>query len=199
MVRHIGLLPQGELLAPAKAVAILDMNPPLRASQPDESGVPIVGQMAPDLVGFVELNDDEARAVQANIEDIRRRVPHSTTRQMSHHAIRQYVALPAFEDKPLVAGGPSMLKCSCVGFVLLAYRDVIQLIDDSNLPPIPLNRILEIWPINVQLLQLAGLRGQGPWPVHLPGYVFHAMGRERKDLPYRPRSGDEHFDATQQQ
>ena len=41
-----------------------------------------------------------------------------------------------------------------------------------------------------------GLSGDGPWPVVLPGYIFHAMNRSAAEIrsqPYLPTAGDEYF------
>jgi hypothetical protein len=41
-----------------------------------------------------------------------------------------------------------------------------------------------------------GLRGPGPWPVMLCGYLFHAVKRDAAAIrrsPYTPRPGDEVF------
>jgi hypothetical protein len=117
------------------------------------------------------------------------------TRAFSAEAIAQYVALPAIEERRAGdTGGPLYLRCSCVGLVLYAYRDVLELLDDTQCPLVPLEMIRRIWP-HIDLVDRAelGLGGQGPWAVALPGYVFHAMNREISSLPYEPAAGDERF------
>lgn len=46
-----------------------------------------------------------------------------------------------------------------------------------------------------------GIAGDGPWPVLLPGYIFHSMARtstEIRSTPYRPVKADRNFPHTQE-
>lgn len=81
------------------------------------------------------------------------------------------------------------------------YAD-IDLLDVAAMPDIELSTILPAYPDYREELEhpraraFVGLRGAGPWPVLLPGYIFHAMNRPPHDCrktPYKPQVGDECF------
>lgn len=202
VVKHIGILPHTTLLIGGKRIGIYDMGPPLRAGQADEKGKALLSLVVPAVVGVLPLSDEERDAVQVNIEDIRRRIPHPMTRSATigndicREALAQYVAVPAYEErKGDSSGGPQYLRCSCAGFVLYAYRDVVDLLDVTNIPLVSLSEIVRIWPIAADpaVRSNAGLVGDGPWRVVLPGYVFNAIDAGRSAMPYSAVTEDRAF------
>lgn len=88
-------------------------------------------------------------------------------------------------------------RFSCVGFVLWCYRQVgIELLAPFDSPAYPrfdLGHLTRVWP---ELRNLAGRPGfltqiglnpaDAPWPVVVPGYVFHALNGG--SLPFQPTS-----------
>jgi hypothetical protein len=192
LVRHVALLYEETTLSPGKHVRAYEMGPPLRAGQPDAKGESLRGIIAPDLVGWIDLTEEQTRAISNNIEEIRRLIPHPTTRSSaSPEAGTQYCARPAYSMTQ-----QGYLRCSCVGFVLYAYRDVVTLVkaDDESLPDVPLSVIERIWQGLSNRRAECGLEGSGPWKVVLPGYVVHALDGE--SLPHTAVSGQEAFPSA---
>lgn len=108
--------------------------------------------------------------------------------------LQQYVIVP--HHQWVVASETSRRICrrfSCAGFVIEAFVSAgIQLIDVDNLPlasreevefAFPDFRRLEEASTRIQErvgfhgMEDFGITGDGPWPIALPGYLFHACDR----------------------
>ena len=95
-------------------------------------------------------------------------------------------------------------RFSCAGFVFEAYKRArITLLDLSALPLADMAVIAVGYPQQTHLINRGlvragdlGLDGDGPWPVLLCGYLFHALNRDpgvvREDA-YIPDLSDRHF------
>ncbi len=96
-------------------------------------------------------------------------------------------------------------QLSCAGFVQEAYDEAgITLVDadEANLPTCSLDTLKIAYATSAAHLEdivfrvQKGLDGEGPWPVLLPGYLMHALDRERDEIlasPFRATPGDECF------
>ncbi len=117
------------------------------------------------------------------------------------YMIRPHVRLPD-DERPYH-------QISCAGFVQEAYHEAgIVLVDtaEANLPPCWLETLrtayAEMAPQieDVTFRVDKGLVGDGPWPILLPGYIMHALDREREEIlasPFRATPGDECFPRQQ--
>lgn len=100
-----------------------------------------------------------------------------------------------------------MWRYSCVGFVLLAYRNAkIELIDSPNSPLKTLDQIKQLYPEqqtreldDPNTRQKVGLGNGDRWPVVLAGYLLHSLARPTAEVngetstPYTASDGDEFF------
>ena len=181
-------------------IAVLDMGPPLHGQ-----GGP--GRLRANVLGSACLTDDEVRKIKTFVDC------HSSehllflqlsTSQLIAAAPRMYCvhphAAPLFEDD----GRYARMRFSCAGFVFEAYRKArIQLLDPNTLPRVDLAVIRAGYPGQIHLMESGrirpedlGLAGDGPWPVLLCGYLFHALNRDkvavRRDR-YAPSAADRYF------
>lgn len=198
-VRHVALAAREyRSIVAGDTILVNHMNPPLMRN----------GDLAVHVVGSASLNDDELKSMELFLRE------HLQQREAeSRRRYARYVVLPHAdwlqEDDEL-----PIRRFSCAGFVIEAYWEAgIQLIDLDGLPEVSLDDLFVVYPElerveeNPTLRERAGalsreelgLRGGGPWPVVLPGYIFHALNRdpgEIRDEPYCPRRGDGSFPST---
>ncbi|MFO0808733.1 MAG: hypothetical protein U0746_08940 [Gemmataceae bacterium] len=191
-VRHVGLAAEGrDPFGPPHAIPIAHMVPPFE-SRSDEVAV--------QTCGFLPLSAGEAEKVALFIDEIRDEL----------HAARQleqYTILPHADAARDADGMVLHRKFSCAGFVVEAYRfAVIDLVATAfeELPTVGLDAVCRAYPEqrrhleNPRLRERMNLRGPGPWPILLPGYVINALCRPAYRIrapggAYRPRAGDEFF------
>ena len=118
----------------------------------------------------------------------------------------QYCVRPHAEPSRVADGTVRYTRFSCVGFVIVAYREVeldVIRTDDDSLPSVSLDTLLLAYPdlrrelTSVAARRRAGLPGDGPWLVLLPGHLLTALARDevsiRSGPPYRAGPGDEYF------
>jgi hypothetical protein len=163
-------------------IAVVHMRPPFT-----------VGGLEPiELHANLGLSRHEKLKVAIFVDELRKEYQASGV-----HGLRQYVVWPH-------AGFlRSVRRYSCAGFVYEACLDAgIRLIEMEAMPPVSLDVLVAAYPqLERALADPArrgnyGLAGAGPWPVLLPGYLFHSMARDAESVrlePYRPQSGDECF------
>jgi hypothetical protein len=91
-------------------------------------------------------------------------------------------------------------RFSCAGFVLECYRSIdVYLVDteEGGLPDVHFDIVVKAYPEAGDREKLArltggvtpedlGIPGDGPWPVLLPGYIFHALQRITEENPRPP-------------
>jgi hypothetical protein len=105
--------------------------------------------------------------------------------------------------------GSTVIRYSCVGFVMLAYKKArIELVSGPR-PLKTIEQLKQLYPFASSLLDDAdereymGLGNGDRWPVMLVGYVLHAMDRPPGEIsgedakPYLPKEGDEYFPRKQ--
>lgn len=194
-IRHIGLslrafeFKVGEVLH----ASLIEMVPPL--SVPNEADLESQESVAIDILANMDLTASEISRIKMFIDElVDEYLAASTTSHM------QYTILPHFRDRN---SDDSVRRYSCVGFVVEAYRDTdVELIDLPRLPDVELGLLVLAYPDqeshlrHPRLRAFCGLNGDGPWPVLMPGYVFHALNRPPqtwRQTPYVAQSGDERF------
>ena len=94
----------------------------------------------------------------------------------------RYVILPAFEPSQELSetGQPKYHRFSCAGYVAEALkRGGVELCDCSNLPLADATFLAPAYPILPAIMKYPKKRSQfgvdadPPWPILLPGYLFH--------------------------
>jgi hypothetical protein len=186
VVCHVGLLSADCSICGGDVVGVRHMAPPLRLES--------TAEMPADVVGWVELEEDEARALEEWLISMRTMV-----------SATEYVALPAKAvvrdpDTKRIIG----YRFSCAGFVCTAYEEgcgISLVADEDGLPAVARETAVLGWghvaatnglPLEA-ILPRVGICGEGPWKLLLPAYLFHALSRPRSELPYTPSMDDFRF------
>lgn len=177
------------------SVSVIHMGPPLDVS----------GRMPADICGALSLNEEEKRRIRLFISRHAREHYAFSALQgfaLQRRAAEMYCIWP---HTLLVKDGDVELhtRFNCVGFVCEAYKRAgIDLVSESDLPPINLQALKQSYPQFARRLDSAdfrsslGLHGEGPWSVMLCGYLFHSLNRpdsEIRSIPYQPRESDAWF------
>ncbi len=192
-VRHVGLSAEehAELRA-ADEIPLVHMQPPL-----DRSGRPIPVHS----FGTAGLTYEEIRQVGVFVDELASEYEARKVRA----AARQFIVSPHVNDKTGPDGTVIFRQFSCAGFVIEAYREAaIDLLSTAPaaLPSVSLETLERAYPEQARELESpmvrerVGLRGDGPWPVVLPGYVLNALARSESEIRaarYTSLAGDEFF------
>jgi hypothetical protein len=198
-IGHTGLAKSAGSQTPSK-IPVLDMGPPLHG-QDDP------GHIKANVVGSAALTDDEVQKIRTFID--RHVNEHLVFQQFKPLQLmatvpKMYCVYPHAEPFYENDGRYSRMRFSCAGFVLEAYKKArINLLDPNSLPLVDIAVIRLGYPTQVRLMdnrtvsrEDLGLAGDGPWPVLLCGYLFHALNRDgdaiRRD-PYVPNIADRRF------
>lgn len=184
-VRHVGVLRRDSALAYGQEATVAHMAPPLGL----DDAIPA------HVIGRIDvLTRGEQEAVETWLTDLqtKKRLPHD------------YQIHPPFE----AIYDPATLilkrrRMSCVGFILLCYREALglDLLDwtDGRFPLVDLTTLQGCYSdcnLSTRILSRYGLNGTGPWPVVMPGYLLHALSRylpNRRPGLYLPRTTDVEF------
>ena len=198
-IKHVGLaMSTGK--HSADGVPVVDMAPPLHGQ--DE-----YGRMKADVVGNAVLTDDDRRKIATFVD--RHAGEHEAFRQLGGLELlstfpRIYIVYPHMKPFHEEDGRYARMRFSCAGFVLEAYKRArIRLLDPEALPRVEMDAIRPCYPQLVGhvergriSLEDLGLEGDGPWPVLLCGYLFHALNRDSaavRSKPYTPNIEDRCF------
>lgn len=173
-----------------RELPVIDMQPPLRNHE--------IGPV--EVVGSAELTDDEVRKMENFVD--RHNSEHQALRELSdsavlRHAGEMYCVLPHAEDFCEEDGRYTRRRFSCAGFVFEAYAKArIHLFDASNVPRMGSDVLSRCYPQYWRLVEknsifreALGLEGDGPWPVLVCGYLFHALNRDPDAIrrePFKP-------------
>lgn len=199
-VQHVGLLASERQVSPRDPTPVYHSGPPLEIGQLDpDDGLPIDGSMGSPqyplaVAGWPQhLNPISSRSIAVWLKDQRTLLPTWTREQFADEAKFHYIAHPHVEEvEDEVTRGLKYRKFSCAGFVERCYAEAlgISLVDTNRLPPVDLPTLKSIWIFlrgsSREDLEEAGLRGGGPWPLLLPGYLFHSLARQELTTPFVP-------------
>lgn len=168
---HVGVLASSATVSAGSSVKVIGQEPPITDHN-----------TSCDAVAWFELSDDQLESGNHWIEAIS---PESRRNQQSR--FESYQAYPAIEE-PVdpVTGASIKRKFSCIGFVICLYKEGLQApiplaSDYENFPRISLQEVCLVWEAAKRPIfrKIANLLDEGPWPLVLPAYAFHAMdGRE---------------------
>ena len=184
----------------ADAVTVIDMGPPLHG--PNQSN-----SMEANAVGFAELSDDEVQKIRTFVDlhaSEHQALAHLHRREILRWAPQMYSIFPHAKPFEEDDGRYVRMRFSCSGFAFEAYAFArITLLDLDALPPVDMSIIKAAYPREARLMESErvtpeslGLTGNGPWPVLLCGYLFHALDRPAnviRQQPYTPAAGGEYF------
>lgn len=199
-ISHVALAQLAGNQEPA-GLNVLDMGPPLHGQ----------GRSAKDIinaVGSVPLTDDEANTIKMFIE--RQELEHiasfSDDPNGSAKQIREVYCIHPHAETLLATNGDHIrTRFSCAGFVYESYKAArITLFDINGLPKDVDDKTIEsLYSVQLRMLMRygieledLGLEGNGPWPVMLCGYLFHALNRSAEEIrcrPYEPTFEDRYF------
>lgn len=135
--------------------------------------------------GWIELTPDERQGIEAWLHRFKTQVT---------IPYRAHIFHPAFErTKDETTGRQIGLRCSCSGFVFLAYKEgaSISLVRIEALPPTSRMQLESIW--GYPAVDRAFRRQESSTSglcVLLPGHILNAMRMDRINLPYTPSAGD---------
>jgi hypothetical protein len=186
------------------------MCPPLALDPMIGEAQHAVGNFHPvHIVGYVEgLTRSDVKAMETWLARISRRTPviPRLRRGWDDRYLEHYILCPPVQPAAVdkKTGNPRFWRFSCVGLVLECYRHgaKINLLDweSPRFPRIHLRDFKDAYGEDMILaprnLAKVGLSGQGPWPIALPGYLFHALHNRtaaaiRSEPPYLPTSTNE--------
>lgn len=189
-IRHVGLSLDDMMFTKGNSlsVRIVDMGPPLASL---DSAKPT----SVDVVGTADLSADDVSAIYTFIcEQL------NEYQSLNGKKLDQYYVHPHLVKGD---GEASANRYSCAGFVYECYLDIgITLVDLSSVPAVTAEPLKLAFPDQRRNLDrperrgLVGLSGEGPWPVLLPGYLFHSLSRgsdQIRQAAYQPQPGDECF------
>ena len=198
-IGHVGLLAASRDLSYNEQIEVFDSGPPLRIGQkPNEGDLPAVGGMPANAIGWIEdLTLDESIDLRLWIEDARTRI--------GPDRYGNYRVDPPYQERRDTSTNRIINICySCVGFVIRCYEEGVAIVlldtDPAYLPGVSKDLVQEIYEnvldriLHPRARADIGLPGEGPWPIVLAGYVFHALNRtsgEVRSRPYRVQSVDE--------
>lgn len=198
-IRHAGLA-ESVGSQDTHEVTVVDMGPPLHAGGR-------AGRVHASAVGSAELTDDEVQKIRTFVDrhvNEHRAFLQLSQSQLLRSAHQMYciyphaVALNEDDDRYV------RMKFSCAGFVFEAYRAArITLLHTNALPAVDMAVIKSAYPREAHLMERGrvsreslGLEGNGPWPVLLCGYLFHALGRDAgliRQQPHTPSTDNQYF------
>jgi hypothetical protein len=183
----------------AASIPVLEMGPPLH-------GHGTAGHVRGDVVGSAALTDDDVQKIKTFVDRHANEhlvFSHFSRSQLLQAAPHMYCVLPHVSALYENDGRYARTRFSCAGFVLEAYKTArIKLLDLNGIPKVemaviaaayPQTRFIESGRISAEAL---GLGGDGPWPVLLCGYLFHALSREADAIrqeAYTPDIMDRYF------
>jgi len=189
-IRHVGMSLDEVDFARGRSLQLrmVHMGPPLVA--PESSSPKNV-----DVVGSANLSSDDVSIINTFIcEQIEEYESLKVGRK------DQYVVHPHFVKGD---GDVAAKRYSCAGFVFECYLDIgITLVEIDSLPLIEESILSLVYPLLPRVLadtdwrKQVGLAEDGPWPILLPGYIFHSLNRgvdRLRQLAYQPKPGDECF------
>lgn len=198
-VTHTGLAASAGVQN-ANVLPILDMGPPLH-------GHGAGAQIKASVVGTASLTDDEVRKLQTFVD--RHANEHQVFLQFSMGQLltaapQMYCIHPHASPLRESDGRYVRTRFSCAGFVLEAYKTArIKLLLPGALPVVDFTVIKLAYPSQSRLIdsgrisaEALGLEGNGPWPVLLCGYLFHALNRDAdvvRHIPYQPVTENRYF------
>ena len=173
---HVALLANATTLACGAGVSAHHMTGPRELLQ--LPGAAVRSDVVAWFDGADALTSDEREGISDWIAEVRTQVGGGMS----------YVVLPSV-TRDLTTCRKIYCSFSCAGFVAAAYADGagVALVNEKSLPGVGLPLIEQVWGVFPPVTRArAGLQGDGPWPVLLPGYLVHAMQKSRSALPHAP-------------
>jgi hypothetical protein len=163
------------------------MTPPLVAGEETKKTRGAKPECVVHLAGTAQLSLDEQEAIRDWLEEVDKEPG-------PDNPFRRYIVRPHSDWYTAPETGRRLYRrFSCAGFVVECYGSVtIQLVNahEVNLPRVDFGTLSRAYPIR-QGDRLAarfgltredlGIPDPGPWPVLLPGYLFHALDRVSPD------------------
>ncbi|MBL4884581.1 MAG: hypothetical protein JKY95_08620 [Planctomycetaceae bacterium] len=199
-IEHTGLAASAGSYDAKDKTPIFDMGPPLHGNDN-------LSRMKISVVGVANLTDDEERKIKTFLD--RHAAEHAIFQKIGRKEIlrlapQMYCVYPHVSKLREEDDRYPRMRFSCVGFVFEAYKKArIRLLEKDTLPDLDMDLIRKAYRVQARWidqgkikLEDLGFEGDGPWPVMLCGYLFHAFNRTSSEIrtePYIPYLEDQSF------
>lgn len=211
-IRHVALLARDQQLSPACSCEVFHAHPPLWIGQGVRSqGDNSFRWLNPShVVGWPKELSNVIDKLDIELASLRKQIPEWSPLSNELTGLENtYTIHPPFV---IVEGEDSEMhfRFSCVGFVLYCYEILCGLArllpeDDGAYPLLSLDDLRPVFgrPLidrlrdDADLRRVLGLGDDGPWPIRLPGYLFHALAAPDSQLPITPRAEYANFSISQ--
>lgn len=169
-VKHVALM-DGDNSLPNE-VRVYHMGPPLVSNPRDGAVSPENRLLTPHLAVTLNLNEDQ-------LVKLARWAARIATEEGPVDERRNTI-LPAVRIEYSETGQPKFHRFSCAGYVFAAMQQIdIPLCDEQAIPTIGTSLLQLVYrDLNTlidrpKLRKYMGIGSDAPWPVLLPGYLFH--------------------------
>jgi len=200
-VQHVAILADDADLRWGASATVSHMGPPLVAGEETKKARHAKPECVVHLAGTAQLSLDEQDAIRDWLEEVDKEPG-------PDNPFRRYIVNPHWEwHRARETGRRLYRRFSCAGFVLECFKSIeLDLVDtqEGSLPDVDFDVVAEAYPVARARRHLErltrgptpddpglkledwGIAGDGPWPVLLPGYIFHALERIGEDNPRPP-------------
>lgn len=184
-VQHVALLAEETKLSRGQSATVWQMRPPLEAGKCDVH-----------VSGTIPLTLEDVEAFHDWRCEVDKEPP-------PENPFRRYIVRPHSEwYRSPETNRRLYRRFSCVGYVIECYRSIgvdLVVTSEPDLPEVDFDTLEKAYPdlsrIGARTKKTLGVAGDGPWPIVMPGYVFHALAQATDDNPrppaYMPKSTED--------
>ncbi len=196
-VKHAALLKNSREISKNDIVDVWESGPPI-VSGPITEHAFKNRTCSVSVIGDLKLRPRQCEAITNFLSQVDKQ-------HRSHPSLpfQQYKVVPHFEwVRSPETKRKIRRRFSCAGFVIEAYASAnLHILDLDSLPLAHEQQVVHAYPdlqriaasderlkrrFGFSSLQELGLVGDGPWPIVLPGYLFHACDRNITAANYTP-------------
>lgn len=179
-VQHVAML-DGNQQLPA-VVRVYHMGPPLISNPSDDQFPENKRTLTPDLAVSLDLDEEQMIEIARWAERI--------ATENGPADDRRYVVLPSVLPvrQDAESGQPMYHRFSCAGYVTEALSQAnVSICSTEQLPPVELEILINLYPILRRIMkdpserEYMGIKENPPWPILLPGYLFHGADQYLHD------------------
>ncbi|MCX7424172.1 MAG: hypothetical protein NTW96_00820 [Planctomycetia bacterium] len=175
-VLHIALLAEETKLSYGQSAAVWHMRPPLES-----------GEHPVHVVGTTPLTLDDVESLHDWRNEVDKEPP-------PDNPFRRYIVRPHSRSYHAPETNRKLYqRFSCVGYVIECYRSIdvdLVVTSEPDLPEVDSDTLEKVYPdlnrIGARMREVLGIPGNGPWPILMPGYVFHALAQATEETPRPP-------------
>lgn len=197
VVQHVAILKSDQELRQGTMVEVWHMAPPLVAGERSLSSLSDESRRRCEahIYGAIELQTGDSESIETWLAEVDKE-------QRPPQPFYHYTANPTVKwETDHATGRKRYRRFSCVGFVTECYREAIEVVlltpDSQSMPAVDLAMIAQVYQLDerrTRIRESAGVGGNGPFRLAMPGYVFHSLNRpdaEIRSKPYVPATANE--------